>query len=75
MVKENKTKWIKLSLATKMLTVFLVVSIISLVIVGSIAFNAIRGMGDYALESNKDLGSSAVQDSTQALQNLGEKMI
>ena len=75
MVKGNKISRIRLSLATKMLTVFLVLSIISLVIVGSIAFRAIRGMGDYALESNKDLGNSAIQDSTQALQNLGEKMI
>ncbi|MFC1910517.1 SpoIIE family protein phosphatase [Chloroflexota bacterium] len=75
MVKGNKIKRIKFSLATKMLTVFLALSIISLVIVGSIAFRAIRGMGDYALESNKDLGNSAIQDSTQALRNLGEKMI
>lgn len=75
MVTGNKRKWIRLSLATKTLAVFLVLSIISLVIVGSIAFRAIRGVGDYALESNQALGSSAVQESTQALQKLGEKMI
>jgi len=52
-----------------------VVSVVSLVIVGILAFSAIRGVGNYALESNNTLGSSAVQDSTQALQQLGEKMI
>jgi HAMP domain-containing protein len=58
-----------------MLTVFLLLSVISLAIVGFFAYKNIRGVGDYALESNKALGSSAVVDSTQALQQLGEKMI
>lgn len=75
MVKVNKRNWIRLSLATKILTVFLVLSVVSLVIVGILAFSAIRGVGNYSLESNTSLGRSAVQNSTQALQHLGEQMI
>ncbi|MBN1189166.1 MAG: SpoIIE family protein phosphatase [Dehalococcoidales bacterium] len=66
---------LRLSLTTKTLIIFLLLSIISLAIVGAIAFTAIRGVGDYALESNKALGDSAVLESTGALQNLGERMI
>jgi HAMP domain-containing protein len=73
--KVNNKKWIRLSLATKILAVFLVLSVVSLVIIGILAFSAIRGVGDYALESNNTLGNSVVQDSTRALQQLGEKMI
>jgi serine phosphatase RsbU (regulator of sigma subunit) len=74
---KNRTSrsWIKLSLTTKMLTVFLALSVISLLIVGILAFSNIRDMGSYALESNKALGSSAVEDSTTALRKLGEQMI
>jgi serine phosphatase RsbU (regulator of sigma subunit) len=75
LAEHNKRRSIRLSLATKTVIVFLLLSIISLLIVGSIAFRAIRGVGDYALESNQALGSSAVRESTQALQELGEKMI
>jgi serine phosphatase RsbU (regulator of sigma subunit) len=71
----NKRKSIRLSLAIKTVVVFLLLSIVSLLIVGSIALNAIRGVGDYSLESNKALGDSAIEESSQALQKLGEKMI
>ena len=75
MVKANNRKWIRLSLATKILTVFLVLSVVSLVVVGILAFTAIKGVGNYSLESNTSLGKSAVQNSTRALQQLGEQMI
>lgn len=71
----NKRKGLQLSLATKISAVFLALSFVSLVIIGILAFSAIKGVGDYALESNSTLGKSAVHDSTQALQQLGEKMI
>jgi serine phosphatase RsbU (regulator of sigma subunit) len=70
-----KRNWVRLSLTTKILSIFLALSIISLAIVGFLAFSNIRGVGDYGLESNQALGLSAIQDSTQALQKLGEQLI
>jgi HAMP domain-containing protein len=74
-LRPDEKRRFRISLATKTLAVFLVLSVISLVIVGFVAFRSIKGVGDYALESNKSLGKSAIYDSTQALQKLGEKMI
>jgi len=54
---------------------FLGLPIISLIIFGYFALNDIKKIGNYALESGSSLGTSAANDSTQALEALGEKII
>ncbi len=65
--------WSKFNLTTKILIVFLALSIVSLAIVGSLALINIHRVGDYALESSTSLGDRAVSDSTNALEAQAEK--
>lgn len=74
-MKDDKPKRLRFSLSTRILAVFLALSMVSLAVIGYFAFRTIRGIGDYALQSNISLGDSAVQDSTLALRRLGEEMI
>ena len=63
----------KIRIRTKILIIFLGLTLISLILVGYIAFNNIRGVGDYALQSSISLGESAVNDSAEALENQAEE--
>jgi sigma-B regulation protein RsbU (phosphoserine phosphatase) len=65
--------WSGISLTTKILIVFLVLSIVSLVIIGSLALNEIQEVGNYALKNNISLGRQAVTDSTNALEDQAEE--
>jgi len=65
--------WSRFNLTTKILVVFLALSVVSLAIVGVLASINLRGMSNYALDSQTSLGERAVSDSTQALENQAEK--
>jgi len=71
---EGKTE-LKFRIRTKMLLAFLGLSLIALVLLGYVVLSNIRRMGDYALEMNAYLGESATNDSTDALEALGAKII
>lgn len=71
-VKDKRGLWSRLGMTAKILIVFLALSMVSLAIIGSIAFVTIIGVGDYALESSTSLGGSAVNDSSKALENQAE---
>jgi len=73
-MKFDKIKfWSRFGLTTKILIVFLTLSIASLAVIGSLAFINIRGVGNYALESSTSLEDRAVSDSTSALQDQAEE--
>lgn len=55
-VKDRRALWSRLGMTAKILIVFLTLSMISLVVIGSIAFVTITEVGDYALESSTSLG-------------------
>ncbi len=74
-VEERKPRWLKLSLTTKLLVALLGLTVVSLSIVGLLTFRYLKGLGDYALESNLSLGRSAVQDSAGSLEKSGEEAI
>lgn len=67
--------WVKSSLKTKILLVFLGLSIVSLAVIGSLAFINIRGVGKYALDSSTSLGDQAVSKSTSALMTQAESYL
>ena len=62
-------------LTAKILSLFLLLSLISLVIIGLVAFNQIQEVGRYALETSSSLGNDAVNNSTKALTDLGEYVV
>ena len=65
----------KIGITTKILIVFLGLFIISFGLLGYIAFNNIKGVGDYILQSSASLGGSAVNDSAEALENQAEEYL
>lgn len=65
----------KFSIKTKMLTAFLGLSLVTLVVFGFVAFNGIRSLNDYSLQSSHALGDSAVNDSSIALENQAENYL
>lgn len=72
---EQKSGKLKFRIMPKMLVAFLGLSITALLISGYIALNGIKDAGRYALESSTSLGESATNDSTKALETLGEKLL
>jgi len=60
--------WQRLSVRTKILIVFLSLSMVALGIIGYAAFSTMSDMGSYALASSGQLGDRAVSDSTTALE-------
>lgn len=67
--------WSGFGLTTKILIVFLTLSIVSLAVIGSLLFINVRGVGNYALESSIFLGNRAVTDSTNALKDQAEEYL
>ncbi len=65
----------KCKIGIKLLVAFLGLSLLTLVCTGFIALNALNDLGNYSEESSIELGDSATNDSTVALQELGEEMI
>lgn len=74
-MKDGRALWSRLDVAGKILIVFLALSMISLIIIGSIAFITICDVGDYALESGISLGNRVMNDSTAALENDAEEYL
>ena len=66
---------IRLSIGTKLLIFFLLLSTISFVIVGIIALINMDRVGTFAVESSNALGDSAASDSTLLLEQMGEATI
>lgn len=64
--------WARSGLATRMLLVFLALSLVSLAGMGSFAFISIRAIGQLALDSSAHLGDQAVEQSTYALTTQAE---
>jgi cell division protein FtsB len=65
----------KIGIRTKILIVFLGLFLISFGLLGYIAANNIKGVGDYTLQSSTSLGGSAVNDSAEALENQAEEYL
>ncbi|MDO9326293.1 MAG: SpoIIE family protein phosphatase [Methanoregula sp.] len=57
-----------MSVRQKILVIFLSLSLISLLITGVVAFFTINDVGNYAKQSSRTLGMTAVNDSTDSLQ-------
>ncbi|MFB3925638.1 MAG: SpoIIE family protein phosphatase [Syntrophales bacterium] len=72
---ETREKEPRLRIRTKMLILFLGLSILSLAIFGYLAFDDIKKIGRYSLESSTTLSESAINDSTRSLEALGETVI
>ncbi len=67
--------WSRFSLGSKILVVFLVLSIASLAAIGTVALVNQRNLGKYALDSQALLGEQTVRDSTAALESLAEESL
>jgi signal transduction histidine kinase len=67
--------WSRWSIATKIMATFLLLSVLSMGIIGYFALVNISNLGNYAILSSSSLGESAIQDSTKHLTRLGEEMI
>lgn len=66
---------ITINVRTKILIIFLLLSLICLLVTGFAAFYTISGMGSAAKESSTRLGAEAVRDSTAALQAATEEYL
>jgi two-component system, NarL family, sensor histidine kinase DegS len=64
--------WSAWSITTKIMVLFLGLSVISMGVIGYIALTNIQELGQYALNSSTSLGETAIKDSTAALTKLGE---
>nr|CBH37968.1 hypothetical secreted protein containing Cache and HAMP domain [uncultured archaeon]CBH39934.1 hypothetical secreted protein containing Cache and HAMP domain [uncultured archaeon] len=71
----DRKKMPKIGIKTKILIAFLGLFIISFGLLGYIAFNNIKGVGDYTLQSSTSLGGSAVNESAEALENQAEEYL
>jgi len=67
--------WSQWSIGTKILILFLGLSIISMGVIGYLTNKNIRDLGAYAIENSSALGQSAIEDSTNHLNQLGENII
>jgi two-component system, NarL family, sensor histidine kinase DegS len=67
--------WSKWSIATKILFMFLGLSIVSIGVIGIVTNINIENLGKYAISSNTKLGQKAIEDSTNHLNLLGENFI
>ena len=64
----GKNTQVRISVKTKILLVFLILSVSALLVTGILAFIQISEVSRYALESSGSLGDRAVQDSTAAME-------
>lgn len=73
--KVDKKRWPRLSIRSKLLVSFLLLSVVSFAIVGYLAVLNMNKIGRFAEESSATLGDSAASDSATALEKLGEVTI
>jgi hypothetical protein len=71
----DRKKMPKIGIRTKILIAFLGRFIVSFGLLGYIAFNNIKGVGDYTLQCSTSLGGSAVNESAEALENRAEEYL
>lgn len=71
----GSSAWKRMTVKTKILLVFLSISMVALGIVGYAAIMSMSDMGAYALASSGELGSRAVSDSTSALETNAESSL
>ena len=71
----ERKKLPKIRIRTKILIAFLGLFLISFGLLGYVAFNNIKGLGDYTLQSSSSLGGSAVNESAEALENQVEEYL
>jgi two-component system sensor histidine kinase DegS len=67
--------WSSWSIATKVLTLFLGLSVLSMAAIGFMATINIRDLGKYSLETSTALGERAIKNSTSHLNTLGEDLV
>jgi hypothetical protein len=67
--------WSEWSIFTKIIVLFLGLSVISMGLIAYMALTNITALGNYALETGTSLGNTAIQDSTTHLNQLGEDAI
>jgi PAS domain S-box-containing protein len=65
----------RISLMVKLVTLVIVLTVVTTGIVSFVATMHVTDLGNYALESNSELGDTAANDSAAALNSLGERMI
>ena len=65
----------KLSIQWKLLILIMVLALVPLVILGFLSIGNISGMGDEEATNVDEMTSTAVEDSSAALENLGEKIV
>lgn len=61
--------YFKLGIRPKMLILVLGISLVSLLACAAISYDALKKLGDYALDCSRDLGNSAADDSQNALES------
>lgn len=71
----NPFSRMRLTLRTKILILFFILSLVALSVTGYFAFLAITGMGAFAQESSQSLGQGMVHDSSAALVSVGEEYL
>lgn len=67
--------WSQWSITTKILVPFLALAVVSMSVIGYLAFTSIRGLGNYAQQTSAYLGETAIRDSTAHLNKLGEDTV
>jgi two-component system sensor histidine kinase DegS len=67
--------WSSWSIATKILILFLGLSVLSMGVIGYMAIIHMTDLGKYALETSTALGERAIQNSTSHLNTLGEDLV
>ena len=75
MMSEQEQRRIRLPVRTKILLVFLGLSMAALLLAGSLAFVQMDDVSRYALARSTDLGARAVNDSTAALERNAEESL
>ena len=71
----NRMSWNRWSISTKILVPFLGLTVIAITLIGYVALDNLKILGNHALDTSTKLGESAIQDSTAALNELGEQAI
>jgi two-component system, NarL family, sensor histidine kinase DegS len=72
---KRRISWNRWSISTKILVPFLGLTVIAIAVIGFVALDNLKILGNHALETSTQLGESAIQDSTNALNQLGEETI
>ncbi len=67
--------WSYWNITTKILSLFLGLSVLSMGVLGAFAIISLRNLGNYALETSSALGQRAILNSTEHLNKLGENLV